>query len=309
MKAILTGGSGFIASHIADRLIDNGYEVIAIDRTESNNSPNIEHLFDKSGFKYVKSDISNSEKLIELSKDADIIYHLAANSDIKLGGQNPDIDFNNTFLTTRSVLEAMRVNKIENMFFSSTSAVYGDKPGIRMTEDTGDLRPISYYGASKLASEALISAYSYMSSFNSLVFRFPNVVGPRLTHGVIFDFINKLKDNPKSLEILGNGKQSKQYVYVEDLADAIVQFSKKMPTGMDIFNISTESFTTVNEIADLVCEGMGLKDVEYKYTGGSCGWKGDVPSFDYCIDKAKSNGWTFKYDSTGSVRKTIECVL
>jgi UDP-glucose 4-epimerase len=148
-----------------------------------------------------------------------------------------------------------------------------------------------------------------MYSLNSLIFRFPNVVGPRLTHGVIFDFINKLRKNPKELEILGNGLQNKQYVHVLDLVKGIASFSERIEDGMNIYNISTDSFIDVNKIADIVCEGMNLKDVQYRYTGGSVGWKGDVPSFSYDIKKAKSKGWMFKYDSEQSVRETVKAVL
>ena len=219
------------------------------------------------------------------------------------------IDFDNTLCTTRSALEAVRANGIPRIFFSSTSAVYGDKKGKRLTEDEGDLRPISYYGASKLASEALISAYSYMCGFDALIFRFPNVVGPRLTHGVIFDFIEKLERDPSRLVILGDGRQNKQYVYSQDLVQGICDFMSRGYEGYNIFNISTESFTDVNTIADIVCRGMGLDDVKYEYTGGSCGWKGDVPSFDYDISKAKSEGWSFRYNSTQAVEATVTAVL
>lgn len=306
-KVIVTGGAGFIPSHLNDLLVNAGYDVTAVDMIKKERCHNIEHLFIKDNFRYVEMDITDTDAFVKLAEDCDFIYHLAANSDIQNGGQNPAIDYKNTFQTTHSVLEAMRINGIGNMFFSSTSAVYGDIKG-QLDEMTGGLKPISYYGASKLSSEALISAYSYMNDFNALVFRFPNVIGPRLTHGVIFDFIRKLKNNPKKLQILGNGKQNKQYVYVTDLAKGIFDFSEKIESGLSLYNVSTESFTDVNTIADLVCERMGLDDVEYEYTGGDCGWKGDVPSFEYNVDKAKKRGWKYNYDSTGSVRETLKNV-
>lgn len=307
MKAIVTGGSGFIASHLEDRLIDKGWEVHALDFSEQ--TSNISHLMDEKKFTFTRMDLTDREQLAEISKGYDFIFHLAANSDIRTGGEDPNVDFRNTFLTTHSVLEAMRVNGIKNLFFSSTSAIYGDMPGVNLKEDTGALSPISYYGAFKLASEAAISSYSYMNSFNSLIFRFPNVVGPRLTHGVIFDFIKKLEADPTRLEILGNGKQNKQYVHVHDLADGIASFSERIDTGMNVYNISTHGSTTVREIADMVCEGMGLTGVKYEFTGGDGGWKGDVPSFQYDISKAKEKGWTYKYDSTESVRKAVSDVM
>ena len=283
MKAVVAGGAGFIGSQLVDRLLDKGYEVLAVDMIPADRARNIAHLSDRRGFEYMSIDM-NGDEFAEVCKGADEMYHLAA-------------------------LEAVRANGIPRMFFSSTSAVYGDKKGKRLTEDEGDLRPISYYGASKLASEALISAYSYMCGFDALIFRFPNVVGPRLTHGVIFDFIEKLERDPSRLVILGDGRQNKQYVYSQDLVQGICDFMSRGYEGFNIFNISTESFTDVNTIADIVCRGMGLDDVKYEYTGGSCGWKGDVPSFDYDISKAKSEGWSFRYNSTQAVEATVTAVL
>lgn len=308
MKAVVTGGAGFIGSQLVDNLLNEGYDVVAIDMIPEDRATNLVHLDGRKGFEYCQMDM-NTEDFIDITRGSDVMFHLAANSDIRSGGQNPSIDFQNTLTTTRSALESTRLNKIPRFFFSSTSAVYGDKPGKKLTENEGDLRPISYYGASKLASEALISSYSYMCGFDALVFRFPNVVGPRLTHGVIFDFISKLEKDPSRLEILGDGRQNKQYVYSQDLVKGICEFMSHGYKGMNIFNISTESFTDVNTIADIVCEGMGLKDVKYEYTGGSCGWKGDVPSFDYDISKAKSEGWRFEYNSTQAVKKTVMSVL
>ncbi len=308
MKAVVAGGAGFIGSQLVDRLLADRFEVLAVDMIPENRASNIAHLQDEPRFEYIPTDMNGSE-FVDACKGADIMFHLAANSDIRSGGQDPRIDFENTLCTTRSALEAVRANNIPRMFFSSTSAVYGDKSGKKLTEDEGDLRPISYYGASKLASEALISAYSYMCGFDALVFRFPNVVGPRLTHGVIFDFISKLDRDPTRLEILGNGKQNKQYVYSQDLVKGICEFMSRGYKGYNVFNISTESFTDVNTIADIVCREMGLKDVRFEYTGGSCGWKGDVPSFDYDISKAKSEGWTYEHNSTQAVERTVKDVL
>ncbi len=304
MKAFVTGGAGFIASHLEDVLIKHGCEVCAADVIEPSKCHNIAHLTADDRFTYQQLDATNVKALTVATEGYDIVYHLAANSDIQRGGQDPAVDYAMTFQTTRAVLEAMRANHIPKMFFSSTSAVYGDIKG-QLNELTGGLKPISYYGAAKLSSEAMISAYSYMNDFDALIFRFPNVIGPRLTHGVIFDFLRKLKHNPHELEILGNGKQSKQYVYVTDLAQGIWDFSQKKEPGLNLYNVSTESYTDVNTIADLVCERLGLKDVKYTYTGGNCGWKGDVPSFGYDVSKAKAAGWKYRYGSTEAVRETL----
>lgn len=301
-RVLVTGGAGFIPSHLEDLLIEKGCEIVSVDISE--NCGNIEHLMDRKDFQFFRMDVNDTDSLAEVSKGCDMVFHMAANSDIRAGGQDPKVDYEMTFSTTRSVMETMLRNGIRNVFFSSTSAVYGDMKG-KLNETTGGLRPISYYGAYKLASEAIISSYAYMNDLNALVFRFPNVVGPRLTHGVIFDFIKKLDKDPEHLEILGDGRQNKQYVYVKDLVKGIVGFSENMGQGYELYNISTDSFTDVNTIAGLVCERLGLKDVKYTYTGGTCGWKGDVSSFEYDVSKAKSKGWSYEFDSTGAVRETL----
>ncbi|MDR2846106.1 MAG: NAD-dependent epimerase/dehydratase family protein [Candidatus Methanoplasma sp.] len=326
MKALITGGAGFIGSHLADELIGKGWDVLSIDNMVLGNAENVKHLLGNKHFELREADATDEAQVIDALDGVDRVFHLAANSDIQSGGKNPNIDFSSTLLTTKTVLEAMRKKGTKDLFFSSTSAVYGDKPGVVLREDTGDLRPISYYGACKLASEALISAYSGMTGINALIFRFPNVIGPRLTHGVIFDFIRKLKKNPKELEILGDGKQAKQYIYVKDLVKGIVTISEthsgfdtaiglsghriatvsETHSGFDIFNLGTDSLTSVTEIADLVCERMGLSNVRYAYTGGSRGWAGDVPTFQYNIEKVLRTGWRYEYSSTDAVRKTLK---
>ncbi len=195
-KVLVTGGAGFIPSHLEDILVEKGYDVTAVDIIDRGSCSNIAHLLDLPNFHYIQADVTDVDAMVRASEGMDFVYHMAANSDIRNGGKDPNIDHMKTFQTTRSVLEAMRINGIGNMFFSSTSAVYGDRKGL-LDEMTGGLQPISYYGACKLASESLISAYSYMNDFNALILRFPNVIGPRLTHGVIFDFIGKLKRDPK----------------------------------------------------------------------------------------------------------------
>ena len=302
-KVVVTGGAGFIPSHVEDILVSKGYDVTAVDVIDRKDCHNISHLFDRPNFSYIRADASDVDSMVKATEGCDFVYHMAANSDIRNGGKDPSIDFNKTFLTTRATLEAMRVNGIKKLFFSSTSAVYGDRKGL-LDENTGGLQPISYYGACKLASESLISSYAYMNDFDALIFRFPNVIGPRLTHGVIFDFIGKLKRDPTKLQILGDGKQNKQYVYVLDLVKGICDFADRIEKGVNVYNVSTESFTDVNAIADLVCERMGLEP-EYQYTGGSTGWKGDVSSFAYNVEKAKARGWKYEFDSTGSVRETL----
>ena len=305
---MITGGAGFIGSHLAGKLLAAGKKVVCVDNFELGKKENVEKYLDNPHFKLVELDVSNVDALSELLKQEEIerVYHLAANSDIQKSARIPGVDFTNTFSTTYAVVEGMRRNDNKKLFFASTSAVYGNKSGVNLTENIGSLSPISYYGGAKLASEAFISSYAYMNEMEVLVFRFPNVIGPNLTHGVIFDFIRKLQNNPAELEILGDGTQCKPYLYVLDLVDAIIEFSLKQGKGVEVYNIGVETATTVKEIADMVCSKLGLKNVTYKYTGGNVGWKGDVPAFQYDLSKIYATGWRPAHNSNESVQATLD---
>lgn len=310
MKVLVTGGAGFIGSHLVERLLKEGNEVIVVDNYTLGKKENLASVLENKNLEIIECNIDETENFCEklIDYNIDIIYHLAANSDIQKGGQNPDVDFRDTFMTTRSVLELMRRKNIKNLFFSSTSAIYGDKLGIPLKEDLGDLRPISYYGGAKFASEALISSYTHMNDLNVVMFRFPNVIGPHLTHGVIFDFKKKLERNPKELEILGDGTQQKPYVYVLDLIDAIMMLTKDIKKGIEIYNAGDETSTSVLTIANIVCEELGYNDVEYKFTGGNIGWKGDVPKFNFNLEKIHKAGWKASHTSDEAVRDTVRSI-
>ena len=306
MKAVVIGGAGFIGSNLSERLLVEDHEVFCIDNFSLGNDNNIKAIHDNTNFHLIRMDVTDTKALIECFKNIDpgYVFHLAANSDIQASASDPQVEYRNTYSTTFSVLAAMRATSIKNLFFASTSAVYGDKRGEILDEKTPNLMPISYYGAAKLGSEALISAFTYMNEMNSLIFRFPNVIGPHLTHGVIFDFIERLSKDRSYLRILGDGNQTKPYIYVCDLIDAILKFMVS-PKGITLYNVGVSGATSVRRIADIVCEEMGLKDVEYDFTGGESGWKGDVPRFTYNTDKINEAGWTAKYDSDEAVRMTI----
>lgn len=311
MNIFIAGGAGFIGSHLCDALIKKGNKIIVADKLIMGKQ-NIEHLLTNPNFKFYELELaeqSNVDTIFDENK-IDAVYHMAANSDIQKGGKEPSIDFNDTLLTTKAILEAMRKNNVKNMFFASTSAVYGEMPDIKLSETTGGIKPVSYYGGAKLASEALISSYVSMCDMNVIIFRFPNVIGPRLTHGAVFDFIRKLRKTPHSLEILGNGTQCKPYIYVLDLVEAIVNLTDVFKPGEDIYNISVESQgTTVTNIAKIVVEVLGLSDVKFKYTGGDRGWKGDVPRFTYDISKVLATGWKPKHTSDEAVKQTVKDAL
>ena len=307
MNILVAGGAGFIGSHLCDALLSKNNTVIVADKLIMG-SKNIEHLSQNTNFKFYEMELANQDNVDKLFKDnkIDIVYHMAANSDIQKSANDTSIDFNDTLLTTRVLLESMRKNNVKNIFFASTSAVYGEMPDIVLNEETGGLKPVSYYGGAKLASEALISSYVSMCDMNAVIFRFPNVIGPRLTHGVVYDFVKKLRNNPKELEILGNGTQCKPYIYVTDLVNAIVKLTEQFEPGVEIFNISVVSEgTSVTHIAEIVVDVLGLSDVEFKYTGGDRGWKGDVPRFKYDISKVLATGWKPEYTSDEAVRKAV----
>lgn len=314
MNTMVIGGAGFIGSHLCDALLADGHQVVCIDNFSLGTKENISHLQGKEKFILYEVDAAGRDLLdgIFAKTEPEIVYHLAANSDIQASAVNPDVEYRNTYTTTYNALCCMRKYGVKRLFFASTSAVYGDKRDVLLDENTPNLSPISYYGAAKLGSEALISAFTYMNDMRSLVFRFPNVIGPRLTHGVIFDFIRKLQKDDSQLEILGDGRQTKPYIYVTDLVNAIVRFSvSEMETinGVSLYNLGVEGESSVTGIADILCEEMGLKGVKYRYTGGEGGWKGDVPRFRYCIDKIHREGWKAEYTSDEAVRKTIQNVL
>ena len=307
MNILVAGGAGFIGSHLMDSLLAEGNNVICADKLIMGDK-NIQHLLGRTDFKFYNVELADQNNVDQIFEDnkIDLVYHLAANSDIQKGGKEPAIDFNDTLLTTRAILEGMRKANVKKMFFASTSAVYGEMLDVELKETTGGLMPVSFYGGAKLASEALISSYVSMCDMSVVVFRFPNVIGPRLTHGAVFDFIRKLRKNPEELEILGNGTQCKPYIYVLDLVEAIMKLTQVFNPGEIVYNISvTSPGTTVTHIAEIVVEELGLANVRFSYTGGDRGWKGDVPRFSYDISKVLATGWNPKHSSDEAVRQTV----
>lgn len=309
MKILITGGAGFIGSHLCDVLINSKHEITVVDNLMLGSFDNLRHLENYTSFSFYNDDILNLNvmKNIFSEKKFDVVFHLAANSDIAKSLENPLIDFNNTFMTTFNILSCMREYNVKNIVFASTSAIYGDT-NKKITEDYGPLFPASHYGASKLSSEAFISSFAKNYGLTACITRFPNVVGERATHGVILDFIKKLKKNPSELEVLGDGEQYKPYLYVKDLVDAILFIWSKQTEEINYFNIGVESRTKVKDIARMVIEEMELK-ASIRYTGGSRGWIGDVPEFDYSLDKLHNLGWKARFTSDEAVRISIRKIL
>ena len=309
MKILVTGGAGFIGSHLCDVLIADGHNVTVVDNLVLGKVENIEHLINNPNFRFLKEDLNNGHAMDMIFKDGefDMVYHLAANSDIQKGGKDPMVDYQLTFNTTFNVLQMMKKYEVKKFFFASTSAIYGETYDV-LNEDYGPLKPVSNYGAGKLASEAFISAFASTYHIQTWITRFPNVVGERFTHGVIYDFIHKLQKNPNELEVLGNGEQCKPYVYVKDLVAGIQFVINNSNEPYNVYMLGSDTRTKVKEIAAMVIEEMGL-NASIRYTGGDRGWVGDVPEFRYDLTKVNNLGWKASYDSNGAVRKAIQMAL
>ncbi len=309
MNILITGGAGFIGSHLDDALIARGHNITVVDNLVLGRKENIEHLLGNPNFRFLEADLLDIEKMRVIFSEGnfDMVYHLAANSDIQKGGKDPMVDYNLTFNTTFNVLQLLKEFEIKKFFFASTSAIYGETYDV-LNEDYGPLKPVSNYGAGKLASEAFISAFSSTYGIQTWITRFPNVVGERFTHGVIYDFIKKLRNNPEELEVLGNGEQCKPYVYVKDLVEAILYVIDHADEKYNVYMIGSDSRTKVKEIAAMVIEEMGL-NAKIRYTGGDRGWVGDVPEFRYDLTKINKLGWTAPHNSNESVRLAIQKAL
>ena len=310
MKNILvTGGAGFVGSHLSDALIEEGHNVVVVDNLILGRKENISHLFKHNRFRFYKEDLLDHDalRLIFEKEKFDAVFHLAANSDIQKGGESPEVDLELTFMTTFSVLQCMREFEVEQIVFSSSSAMYGESKEL-FHEDHGPLFPASFYGAAKLASEGFISAFCENFGIWAWILRFPNVVGERATHGAIFDFINKLKKNPNELEVLGDGEQNKPYLYVKDLVEGMLFAWKNSFDKLNVFNLGVDSRTKVKKMAEIVIEEMGL-DAKIRFTGGDKGWVGDVPQFRYDLTKIHELGWQAKMTSDQAVRLAVRKIL
>jgi UDP-glucose 4-epimerase len=300
-KHFISGGAGFIGSHLVDRLVAEGNSVSIYDNLVSGKREWLEHYIGQSNFQFIQADLLDFETLKEAMKGHDIVWHLGANTDIPGGNRVTDLDLKNCIIATWNVLEAMRQLNIYKILFTSSATVYGDAPPASLSETYGPLLPISLYGAGKLACEGLVSAYCHLFGIKAWTFRFANVVGARMGHGVIFDFIQKLHKNPKELEILGDGKQEKPFFLVEDCIEGMLRAFQKSKNQNDVYNLGCDSFTSVTRVAQIVAKEMGLDNVKFRYTGGKRGWPGDVPVVHFNVDKMKKLGWQARYSSDEAI--------
>lgn len=309
-RFFVTGGAGFIGMNLVRRLLSRGEGGVTVfDDFSTGRRSHLEGLEGSPRLRVVEGDARDADALARALAGHETVFHLASNSDIARAAVEPDVDFSNGTLLTRNVLEAMRKTGVKRIAFTSGSGVYGEVPPVPIPEDYPTMIPISTYGASKLSSEALISAYSFMFELRGMVFRFANVVGPHQTHGVAFDFLRRLAADPKRLLIYGDGTQSKPYIHVEDVLDAVLLVAEGRGPGFVRYNVASQDFLSVREVADIVVARMGIPPPAYEFTGGSRGWKADVPVYRLDTARIRSLGWSNKRDSRRAVEAAVDAML
>ena len=310
---LIVGGAGFIGSHFTDHLLADPAisGVTLFDNFSSGREWHYEHHLRDPRFAVVKADVKAGELLCEMMQGHELVIHLASNPDIARAATEPTIDFDEGTLLTQRVMEAMRLSGASQILYASGSGVYGDLGQHEVAEGFGPLAPVSTYGASKLAGEAMISAYCHMFGLRGAAFRFGNVVGPRQTHGVGFDFVRRLVVDPSRLSILGDGTQSKSYIHVDDVVRAVLVVAAMDATGFEVFNVATDDYITVSEIAALAVEVVGLDpgSVRFEYAGGDRGWKGDVPIVRLDTQRIRCAGWECELGSREALRRSMESMV
>ena len=311
-KVAVTGGAGFIGSYLCEALASLGRDVVVLDNLSSGTKDNLREPLNSSRVKLIVGDCKNPSDVKKVVANADIVYHFAANPEVRLELTDPATCFRENTYATHILLESIRRTNADTIVFASTSTVYGDAKTIPTPENYTPLVPISIYGASKLASEALIASYCHTYKKSAVILRLANIVGPRSMHGVINDFITKLRRNPKQLEILGDGHQTKSYLHIDDCINAIIKAVETAEETVEVFNVGSDDQIEVTRIAEIVAEEMNLNEVQFSFTGGvngGRGWVGDVKNMLLDTTKLKSKGWRPRYNSEQSVRLTIRKIL
>jgi UDP-glucose 4-epimerase len=313
MTNLITGGAGFIGSHLVDFFMERGENVSVLDDLSAGDIGNIGRWKDSDRLNFVKGDLLSTDSFMETLEGSETVYHLAANPEVRSWKANPEDHFRQNIEGTYNLLEAVRQHgDVETFVFTSTSTVYGEASVIPTPETYAPMKPISHYGASKLAAEAMICSYAAMYGFRCVIYRMANVVGPRCNHGVVYDFIEKLRRNPNELEVLGDGSQSKSYLYIDDCVEGMVLGAERSSERVAILNIGSEDRVDVMTIANIVVGEMGLGDVEIRLTGGvdgGRGWKGDVKLMQLDMSGLKDLGWRPRWGSSDAVRHTARSLL
>ncbi len=311
-RYMIIGGAGFIGSHFTDRLLgDSGVAALTLyDNFSSGREWHYENHLRDHRLRVIRADVGDMDRLVAAMQGHNVVIHLASNPDIARAAIEPEIDFHQGTMLTNNVVEAMRRTNVSLILYASGSGVYGDVGDLELQEDRGPLLPISTYGASKLAGEALISAYCHMFGMRGYVFRFGNVVGPRQTHGVGFDFVRRLLKDPTRLSILGDGSQSKSYIHVDDVVAAVLQANSYCDKTFEIFNVATDDYVTVTEIAELAVECLGLPAQPHlDYSAGDRGWKGDVPVVRLNTNRIRALAWKCRRSSREALRAALVALI
>lgn len=305
MKAFVTGCVGFIGSSIVDRLLADGHTVVGIDNFSTGQEKFLEHALRNERFRLVRGDLLDERTLTAAMLGREVVFHFAANADVRFGTRHPRRDLEQNTIATYNVLEAMRANGITRLAFSSTGSVYGEAAVIPTPENAPFPIQTSLYGASKLAGEGLIAAYCEGFGFEACIFRFVSILGERYTHGHVFDFYKQLKQDPGHLRVLGNGKQRKSYLYVQDCIDAIFVAMERAPDKVNIFNLGVDNYCELNDSIGWISEALGVQPV-FEYTGGDRGWIGDNPFIFLDTKKIRSLGWVPKLSIREGIVRTVE---
>jgi len=307
-RIFVAGGAGFIGSHLVDALVSQGWQVTVYDNLSLGRVEFLQGALDKGGATLVEADLQDLPRLERALAGHEMVWHLAANSDIRQGTRSTRLDLEQGTLVTYNVLEAMRRTSVQRIAFASSSVVYGEPLQLPTPEDYGPLCPISLYGAAKLAAEGLISAFGHCYGVQAFIFRFANIVGPRSTHGILHDFAAKLRDQPDELEVLGDGQQQKSYLSVEDCVEAMLFVVEQAGEPLNIFNLGSGDNVTVARIAELVAQRWTGGRARLRFTGGRRGWAGDVPVMLMDVSRLNRLGWSAPRTSEQAVQAAIEAL-
>ena len=310
--AVITGGAGFIGSYIAEKLVENGTDTKVIDNLVTGKKENLSKCFDQDNFSFLEYDLGNLDGIEDHLGDADILFHFAADPEVRTGYSKPEDSFEQNIVNTFNLLQKIKQSKIKKIVFASSSSVYGDAKVIPTNEEYGPLSPISHYGASKLACEAMVSSFCHNYNIEGVILRPANVIGLRGRHGLIWDLVHKLKINQDELELLGDGKQTKSFIHISDAIDGIFFSLNNLQDKVEVFNLGSEDSVEIMDVAKIVCKNMGLNEIKINLTGGvddGRGWKGDIKIAHLDVTKLKNSGWIPKLSSINAADITSHEII
>ena len=310
--AVITGGAGFIGSYIAEKLVENGTDTKVIDNLVTGKKENLSKCFDQDNFSFLEYDLGNLDGIEDHLGDTDILFHFAADPEVRTGYSKPEDSFEQNIVNTFNLLQKIKQSKIKKIVFASSSSVYGDAKIIPTNEEYGPLSPISHYGASKLACEAMVSSFCHNYNIEGVILRLANVIGLRGRHGLIWDLVHKLKINQDELELLGDGKQTKSFIHISDAINGIFSSLNNLQDKVEVFNLGSEDSVEIMDVAKIVCKNMGLNEIKINLTGGvddGRGWKGDIKIAHLDISKLKNLGWRPKLSSLEAADVTSQEII